>query len=511
MKLSYTTRVQIEEYLIQGTILRYDEDMALSNTLAKIKNHGWESLGDLGVFEQGLKNYLVGMGYLTTDFHITPSGEEVAKTKMIWKGMSGRFLLKLIRYNGRVRVLDCNVCSPEPNEGYASVEDPLDLPDEYICSSVKLRIKHVDPVKLKYPSSSIDVIVSYDYVTGDEDYSVKGITFKNTDNFFIVDEGVANDLLIEIMANHYDLLIHEGEIIYCGDKGNLLTKKLVESVLSSDGSFEKHMPSNEKHQAKNIVISDARLKVCDVDIAEELFRKYIIRKSVSHYYRQEDFGNEIDQFYYLFDECPTLRSSPLKIRDSIIEQLPSNDFSRLHLQACVDLNPGSLFKLSLKNKDLSSTKISMNEFVKTMFEYDMRSLTMFSKYPSNNAAISKNILLLSKALHDIHGIKLKLITTELSTKRNEAKHAFQMIKESPDIELITIDENDARGVHDRYFMIINDEKSVVWMKTSGELDAIHFDNEGPNTETVGFVKEMSVSYHNADVIPSFVKKLMGGN
>lgn len=510
MRLTYGTEATINEYLIQGTILRYDKDAALGNTLTKIRDNGWKSLGDISVFERGLKNYFVSMGYLTSDLRITPLGEEVAKTKMAWKGMSGRFILKIIRYDDSMRIIDCKACGVDPNNNYEQVEDALDLTDIYDCSNEKIIVENIDPIKLKYPSSKVEVAVSFDYSTGEEEYHAKGITFKNTENFSIVNSDVAQDILEKVMSNHRNISTFKDEIIYNKNDGDPLTDKLIEEILSSDGSFEKHKDLIEEYLAKGVTITDARLKVSNTILAEELFHKFIIKKSVSNYYRKEEIGEEISQFYRLFNGCPQIKSSPKKIRDDIIDQLQSNEIPRLRLQACIDLDSSITIKPSPKNIDLSSKRISMNEFVKMAFGGSMISLTMFSKYPSNNPDLSKKILLLSESVHDIFDIKMKLITTELSTKRSELKQAFELIKNCPNIELKIIDEAEARKIHDRYYLIVNEDKSKLWMKTSGELDDINYDDDEPNTETIGTVSEMSISYHNCDTIPPIVRKMMEG-
>ena len=66
-----------------------------------------------------------------------------------------------------------------------------------------------------------------------------------------------------------------------------------------------------------------------------------------------------------------------------------------------------------------------------------------------------------------------------------------------------------KNIHDRYWKITFSDDSCKWFKASAEVDALHYESDFRNAfaNTVGNVREFTISFISEDGVSSSIKKI----
>jgi hypothetical protein len=165
--------------------------------------------------------------------------------------------------------------------------------------------------------------------------------------------------------------------------------------------------------------------------------------------------------------------------------------------------------------------MSVNGLVEEMLgdRSDIVSITALTKYAYRNASISRAFCNFANALKRRYNVPLHLITARDFSAEQAivAKEYFDALTASENIILTEKEKREIEKIHDRYFCIKRSDGSVEWLKMSGELDAIRYQNDfvdgkhprvGINEDSVGRVKEMTVVRVDQEGIPMSVRELM---
>jgi len=515
MKLIFSKQGTIYKCVAQGKIETYSEDPALASVLGRIvKGGSISALGDLGVFGAGLKESFESEK-LTLDGKITPKGKEIADTGYNWKGLSGRFVFKILLLDGKHYLLNCEGLDKQDTRNYTDTKEDLDLKDEYRPANKKgYRNIHLDRSKKIGEEGKVTVEISYDFEEKMTTYALPnlGAKFHETGTFRHTDFDEACEALSEICEN-YGLVTEQNDVVlrrYGKDNVNSLLKTTIDDLLDSNGSLNL--------EYKKYRVEGVRLIIDRSDVADELLYHYLSHEASKRYLGYSEISSMISKFYGFFRRCKDISNSIEGVYTELLERTSlDNKKAHLRLQAYRDIvNDLTDKAFRLDYYDFTNERASIVDILSKIVgrNANVKSVTMITKFAYTNASISRVLLMMADVLKKQYNGKLKVIAARGGKDQSDvAKELWGKLNDR-DI-LIEKSQDQLKKIHDRYYRIIHTDGSVEWVIMTGELDALRYDNDDhfrndiePNTK--GSVKEMRIVHVKEECIPENVKTVIGG-
>ncbi len=492
----------IKKILVQGKLDTYQQDKALSNVLKNIGETGFAGLDVPDAFRQGLRFYLENSGYLYND-KLTSDGQTIAETGNMWKTLEGRFEISILSCDGKQFLWSCNILADDYRDKVlADDTDSIDLRDVYTIDGRKYRNFDFGRIRKLVETKDTKIRVIYNYPDRSVGYECENRKFTDPGNFELLPDNVA-DSILRSLASRYDFLTDEDGVLRCYRVPNPVSESILRNILIRKDC---HLDPVEEGDSR---LEDITFGLSSPEVVDRLFTQYICVSSENEYCPKHYLPSLFSEFSSIFDDVcrrgtdfGTLFAHALK---------ESTGKAHLRLQACMDLDPGSVGNISEK-VELSGEDISINDLVEKLTEglKDIRSVSCISKYIPLNIRIARNTGLLAEAIEKKCGIPLTIVTCKWSTRKStdEKSKAFEEFSELGSVDLRYVPEADLRTVHDRYYRI-EAEGETVWMKITNELDSFQYDTDDPTPSTVCKVKELTLIRVDEKNIPEFVKKSMG--
>lgn len=521
MKIEKTETLTLYTGRCHAALKMKEQNEVVKNLLKQIQSGGIESFKnnpELQFFAQGLIKSLKNEGFLDKNGSLTDEGKEVCDSGNVFKRLEALFSIDFVEHSGRNYLLECKIASKNENAKAPATQN-IALPGKFLDAQYEVSSNHKLEVKdfsLKNPSfllekeKEVTVNASYDFESKVCNTSVKGerevYTFETNDEnkFKIIGTSLARSVLREKLESNCGNAFSVGEdctvsLISC----NSAQKKLIWRYLKK--IFER--ASFDYSTKDNYQISGIK-----VDLAEsakkDVLLGYLQDISEKTYLSKDNIGFFAERFPSFFKTCPQVKES----NETLFEDLLSNTStkSKLRLNAVKDLTADTILKDYETERaviDFSTRKMSWQDFVDEVFDYqkDIKSVKTLCKFTSSNKAICKGLSLISAEIQKKFGTKLSVITSIPQGKSNQA--SLQELKTTCDC--IEKNENDIKNIHDRYWKITFSDDSCKWFKASAEVDALHYESDFRSAfaNTVGNVREFTISFISEDGVSSSIKKL----
>ena len=484
-----------------------EQNEVVKNLLKQIQSGGIESFKknpELQSFAQGLIKSLKNEGFLDKNGSLTDEGKEVCDSGNVFKRLEALFSIDFVEHSGRNYLLECKIASKNENTKAPAAQN-IALPGKFldaqyeVCSNHKLEIKDFrleNPSFLLEKSKEVTVNASYDFESKVCNTSVKGerevYTFETNDEnkFKIIGTSLARSVLRENLESNCGNAFSVGEdctvsLISCNSAQKKLIWRYLKKIFES-ASFD--YSTSDNYQISGIKVDLAESAKKDVLLG------YLQDISEKTYLSKDNIGFFVERFPSFFKTCPQVKES----NETLFEDLLSNTSpkSKLRLNAVKDLTVDTILK-----------KMSWQDFVDEVFDYqkDIKSVKTLCKFTSSNRVICKGLSLISDELQKKIGTKLSVITSIPQEKSNQA--SLQELKTT--CNCIEKNENDIKNIHDRYWKITFSDDSCKWFKASAEVDALHYESDFRNAfaNTVGNVREFTISFISEDGVSSSIKKI----
>lgn len=524
MRLIKKQQVDYYECICTGSVTTLEENAPLAGMLLRLKNEGSAGIEEdtvLKNFAKGLISSFERDGYLNGGL-LTATGEDIVRMGKAWKSLRGQFKLCIVREGNQQYIVNCQPYYQDDRIGFSLQKNSsLCFFGEFENDNgMKIKELHIDPNFYVGNGKKVDLECVYDYDTGRNSYAViignKKIEFpENTHMFKLVDNSDSLDILQQALAKFDCFAQQSGRVkfVKCGFDAGL------EDVLKQifkDGQFTIRL-------AADVCIEGIRACVDDSKIARELLLSYLERYAKEYYLGVDEIGTRISEFYYLFAECADIGENSASVFEKLLQRTSRvNKTAYLRLLAYRNLGPQEQQKVYQSSvRDFSGERMSVNGLVEEMLgdRSDIVSVTALTKYAYRNASISRAFCNFANALKRRYNVPLHLITARDFSAEQAivAKEYFDALTASENIILTEKEKREIEKIHDRYFRIKRSDGSVEWLKMSGELDAIRYQNDfadgkhprvGINEDSFGRVKEMTVVRVDQDGIPMSVRELM---
>ena len=546
----------IHTYYVTGSLEQKVDNQPLRKMLRKIKEgcmNGFLNDPELGNFAHGLKDSFDRDGYINKDDSLTPSGEDIVKTGKSWHSLQGAFLLTVLKYNGKVYLLDAEPVKDKHKPTDNFIRDFFDKnefkDEEYvgIFRKIKTDEKWAD---WENQPKNVSVDFCFDYTKSECTVNVefndksREFTTTETNDFFIINRAKAMKLLEEREK--------EENVFAFASQDTTAVQICVSEVKDIEGKswlqkfFEIgkfYLPVKDENLSKEakITLENICLYIQDQDdkTAEMLLTEYLLRKAENSYLGYEETGHFINAFQNLFvspdgnkPACPPIMKGTKEIYNELVRRAKDiageKPTAYLHLQAFIDLLPENTIKPYIEKEyavNLSNQNISFDELVTKVFgnERNIKSVSVFSKYTATNGRNARAFILFAESVEKHFGVPTTVITTDdVSSPSNTYKERdddwFKKIEQYRNISLIKRKKNDIKDIHDRYYKVVRTDDSITeiveWWVMTGELDSLRFENDTPRIredityKEKGRVKEMTFSKIKQEGVPEALKNII---
>lgn len=524
MKLIKKQQVSYYECICTGKVSTLEENIPLAGMLSHIKSEGVDSFGEneeLKRFAKGLVSSFERDGFIN-DGYLTAIGEEIVHTKKCWKDLRGQFKLSVVKDGDQQYIVDFKPYYKDDRTGFSLQKNmSLRFYGEFENDDgMRINNLSIDPNVYIGNDKTVDMECVYDYDTNSNSYAVvidnKKIRFpENTHMFKLMDNSDSLAILQQGLSKFNCFSQQRGRVKISNYGFDIGMSEVLEQIFEY-GEFSIDIDDN-------IRIESIRANVDDSQTACELLLIYLERYAEKQYLSVDEIGTRISEFYYQFADCTDIGDNSVGIFERLLTRTSrSNKTAYLRLLAYQNLGPQSQQNVyQSKVREFSNRTMSIKELVIEMFgeNSNIASITALTKYAYKNASISRAFCNFANALKKRYNIPLHLVTArDLSTEQTEvAKKYFDALTTNQNVVLIEKQKCELERIHDRYFCVKKNDGSIEWLKMSGELDAIRYENDfkdgkhsadGINESTVGRVKEMTVVRVSAEGIPSNVRALM---
>lgn len=536
----------IHTYYVTGSLEQKGNNQPLRKMLRKIKEGGMNGFlndPELGNFAHGLKDSFDRDGYINKDDSLTPSGEDIVTTGKSWRSLQGAFLLTVLKYNGKVYLLDAEPVKDDhkPTDNFiGGFFDKNEFKDkEYvgIFRTIKTDEKWAD---WENQPKNVSVDFCFDYTKSECTVNVefndksREFTTTETNDFFIINRDNAMTLLEEREKEEtvfeFDAQDTTAVRIYVSEVKDIGRKPWLQDF------FENGIFSLPVTDANDVVLENLCLYCNDNKTAEMLLTEYLLRKSEISYLGYEETGRFVNEFQNLFvspdgnkPACPPIMKGTKEIYDGLVRRAKDiadkKPTAYLHLQAFIDLSPENTIKPYIEKEsvvNLTDQEISFDELVTKVFgnERNIESISVFSKYTATNGRNARAFILFAESVATHFGTPpTTVITTdEVSQKSSKYQETddswFKKMEDCTHISLIKRKMDEIKSIHDRYYKVVRTDDSIEWWVMTGELDSLHFKNDRPRiredvkiTEK-GIVKEMTFSKIKQEGVPEALKNIV---
>ena len=501
MRIIINKPAVIKTFLVQGVLDTYQPDQALSNVLNNIRKTGFDGLDVPDAFRQGLKFYLENSNYIFNG-RLTPLGQNIAETGSLWKTLEGRFIVSVLFCGEEQYLWSCSVISDDYRDRVlADADDPINLPDIYTIDGRKYTNFDFERIRKLIETKETKIRIVYDYPDRSVTYECENKKFTNPGSFELLSDTDA-DSVLKTLASRYDFLTAEDGVLKCYSLPGLVDEYVLRNVLIRKDC---RLEPAENESAR---LEDITFELSSSEVVDELFVGYICVCSENEYCPRHYLPSLFSEFSSIFSRVCERGTDFGTLYARALAK--SAGKSRLRLQACIDLDPGSGGE-SVKISELSGEFISANDLAEKLVGNlkKVRSVSCISKFISVNTQIIRNTALLAEAVSEKYGIPLTVVTCKASARRttDEKSRAFEEFANLDNVVLKYVSEAELRTVHDRYYRIKTDDETV-WIKMTNELDALQFGNDEPAVSDVCRVKELTLIRTDEKSIPEFVKKSM---
>lgn len=544
----------IHTYYVTGSLEQKGNNQPLRKMLRKIKEGGMNGFlndPELGNFAHGLKDSFDRDGYINKDDSLTPSGEDIVTTGKSWRSLQGAFLLTVLKYNGKVYLLDAEpVAEPvkddhKPTDNFIeNFFDKNEFKDkEYAGTFRKIKTDKIWADWKEQPKN-VSVDFCFDYTKSECTVNVefndksREFTTTETNDFFIINRAKAMKLLEEREK--------EENVFAFASQDTTAVQICVSEVKDIEGKswlqkfFEIgkfYLPVKDENLSKEakITLENICLYIQDDKTAEMLLTEYLLRKAENSYLGYEETGHFINAFQNLFvspdgnkPACPPIMKGTKEIYNELVRRAKDiageKPTAYLHLQAFIDLLPENTIKPYIEKEyavNLSNQNISFDELVTKVFgnERNIKSVSVFSKYTATNGRNARAFILFAESVEKHFGTQTRVITTgEVSQKSSKYQETddswFKKMEHDKNILPIKRKQDEIKSIHDRYYKVVRDNAPIEWWAMTGELDSLHFENDSPRireditiTEK-GTVKEMTFSKIKQEGVPEALKNII---
>lgn len=525
MKLKRNEEVQLIEAIVIGSIDSFMDNEPLAKMLEIIQESGMNSF----LIDETLKNFAKCLvhsfekeGYLS-DKTLTENAKEIIKTKKSWRSLKGQFKVTVVVRDTQCYLVDLIPYFNGDVSGYSVEQSKIIFAGQY-QNNYGMKVKNVQFENTWYKNpKNVELLSCYDYENDKDRYELnygdKTYRFnENQKTFKLVDNYKAIDLLRHEMSNYQGFTVEKKEVILNSyENENELFLNAIKDLFNNRGFFTS--------KSSECTVEDIRVSIKERHVAEKVLIEFLLNKAEEKYCSYSEISVLISEFYDFFNDCADIRAKSVTVYDKLLEvSADKNPTAHMRLLAYQDIVPHLekyKYKYKLDIKDFSNREMAMNDVVKEMFGEagGIVSITMLTKYAYKNAKISRGIRMMADVVRKKYRIPLTLITAkdENYIQADVAKEFFNEIEASDNMEWKLKDKKDIKRIHDRYYRIERENGQVEWLKMSGELDALRYENDfsdgkTPNKfideNTIARVKEMTIVYVDEDGIGSDIKKIM---